>query len=58
MENVSSPLTDDAELEFYSLSDDDERFEYAQYIVNTPEEDRPEISKEDAAAALDWLRYS
>lgn len=58
MENVSSPLTDEAELEFYSLSDDDERFEYAQYIVNTPEEDRPEISKEDADAALEWLRYS
>lgn len=54
----TSPMTDDSSLDFYNLEDDDERFEYAQYIINTPEEDRPEISKENAEAALEWLRYS
>jgi len=54
----TSPLTDDGSFDFDNLQDDDERWEYAQYIVNTPAEDRPEISEENAAAALDWLRYS
>lgn len=54
----SSPLTDEGKFSFNSLTSDDERWEYAQYIVNTPAEDRPEISEEDAEAALAWLRYS
>ena len=58
MNSNPSPLTDDGALDFDNLQDDDERWEYAQYIVNTPEEERPEISKEDAQAALEWLRYS
>jgi hypothetical protein len=58
MNSNPSPLTDDGTLDFDDLQDDDERWEYAQYIVNTPEEERPEISKEDAEAALEWLRYS
>ena len=58
MNNNTSPMTDDGALEFNSIEDDDERWEYAQYIINTPEEDRPEISAEDAAAALEWLKYS
>lgn len=58
MEYNFSPMTDDGSFSFDSLQDDDERWEYAQYIVNTPEEDRPEISDADAEAALNWLRYS
>lgn len=37
-----------------TLEDDDERFEYVQYIINTPEEDRPELTDEDVQAALNW----
>ena len=39
-----------------SLETDWERFEFAQYIVNTPPEDRSEISDADAGAALAWMR--
>lgn len=41
--------------QFATLTDDDAKFEYAQYVINTPPEDRPEISEDDAKAALDWM---
>lgn len=43
------------DLTFDALKDDDARFEYAQYIVNTAPKDRPEISESDAKDALDWM---
>lgn len=41
-----------------TLKDDDERFEYVQYIINTPEADRPELTPEDVAAALSWAEVN
>lgn len=38
-----------------TIEDDWERFEFASYIVNTPADQRKEISPEDATAALAWL---
>lgn len=40
---------------FDALETDDEKFEFAQYVVNTPPEDRPEVSEADAALALQWM---
>lgn len=57
MEGNTSPMTDDG-LEFDSLEDDFERFEYAQYIINTTPEERPEVSKESEEAALKWMEDS
>lgn len=41
-------------VQFEACEDDHERFEFAQYIVNTPPEDRPEVTEADAQEALDW----
>jgi hypothetical protein len=50
---TASPMTDEG-LEFESLTTDRERFEYSQYIVNTPPKDRPELTEDNAKAALSW----
>lgn len=39
-----------------TLDDFDEKFEYVQYIINTPEADRPELTPGDVTAALAWAK--
>lgn len=46
----------DSPVRFSDCETDEQRFEFAQYIVNTPASDRPEVSDEEAAAALSWMR--
>lgn len=41
---------------FETIEDDFDRFEFAMYIVNTPPEERPEVSESDAEEALAWLQ--
>jgi hypothetical protein len=43
------------DVQFGALETDDERFEFAQYIVNTAPKDRPEISDANAKEALSWM---
>lgn len=55
MRQMEPVILEEDGVSFDALEDDDARFEFAQYVINTPPQDRPEISEEDAAAALAWM---
>ena len=55
MDENYSPMTEEG-LEFSAIDDEDEKFEYAQYIINTPRSMRPEVSESSERAALEWLK--
>ena len=53
---MTEPLiTTTEDVDWDLLTEDDDRFEYASYVVNTAPEDRPEISEVSAKAALAWI---
>jgi hypothetical protein len=52
---MSLPQVIDTPPVWDTLEDDGERFEFAQYVVNTAPEDRTEISPSDAEDALAWM---